>query len=391
MNDKFKENILIIDYPYPEKVKYSYLFTVNLLKILVSIANLWVLSDNISKNEFGEQINLINVGIKIDFLRDIHPRWLSLISLVFKLIKFQIKIIYTIIKLRRSIDLVIFFMMPPYAETIAIIFSKLLKKTTIICPLGIAPKGKIYASILCSIFEKINYHFIDYYIPEYPSTIDHLGCIGQIYNPSKVLPDAHFFVLEDEFKQKSQIKDREYIVGYIGGFREIKGIMNFVESIGIVLKNDNHIKFLVIGDGVLFDQVKTKICGYLSDRVRLINWVPHKDIPLYLDKLRLLVIPSYSESGPFIAIESMTLGTPILATNVGLIPLLIEDHKTGFILEENSPECIAENVIKCMHYDDDLLQNVANDAMALIKEKYMLKATINKWEMILNLLKSDKT
>ena len=43
--------------------------------------------------------------------------------------------------------------------------------------------------------------------------------------------------------------------------------------------------------------------------------------------------------------EAMGCGTPVLATPVGGAPDLIKDGKTGFIMGDNSSECIAKNVI----------------------------------------------
>ena len=46
----------------------------------------------------------------------------------------------------------------------------------------------------------------------------------------------------------------------------------------------------------------------------------------------------------------MGCGTPVLATPVGGVPDLIKDGKTGFIMGDNSPECIAKNVIRALEH-----------------------------------------
>ncbi len=106
---------------------------------------------------------------------------------------------------------------------------------------------------------------------------------------------------------------------------------------------------MIIGDGDL----KSNVNKYLSqngleNNVKLVGWSSHEDLPKYLNSLKLLVIPSYTEGLPNIMLEGMACGTPVLATGVGAIPDIINDEKTGFIMENNSPECIAKKTFSAL-------------------------------------------
>lgn len=48
--------------------------------------------------------------------------------------------------------------------------------------------------------------------------------------------------------------------------------------------------------------------------------------------------------------EAMACDTPVLATPVGGVPDVIKDGKTRFIMGDNSPECIAKNVIRALEH-----------------------------------------
>ena len=80
-------------------------------------------------------------------------------------------------------------------------------------------------------------------------------------------------------------------------------------------------------------------------------------------------------------LEAMACGTPVLATPVGAIPDVIIDGKTGFIMENNSPECIAENVIRALASPD--LERIAEGGRRFVEENFTFEKTVKNWKGIL--------
>ena len=83
-----------------------------------------------------------------------------------------------------------------------------------------------------------------------------------------------------------------------------------------------------------------------DERISYIGWVDHSNLEKHLNRLKLLVIPSYTETGPQIILEAIACGTPVLTTSVGLVPNIIEDGKTGFIIKRGSINSISHCVLK---------------------------------------------
>jgi glycosyltransferase involved in cell wall biosynthesis len=80
-------------------------------------------------------------------------------------------------------------------------------------------------------------------------------------------------------------------------------------------------------------------------------------------------------------LEAMACGTQVLATPVGVIPDVIIDGKTGFIMGNNSPECIAENVIRVLSSPD--LERIAEDGRRFVEENFTFEKTVENWKRIL--------
>ncbi|HJH26616.1 MAG TPA: hypothetical protein C5S37_07535 [Methanophagales archaeon] len=195
---------------------------------------------------------------------------------------------------------------------------------------------------------------------------------------------AHEHFLDfDKFKIKKKFDARKNLVGYIGRLSEEKGVLNFVKAIPDILEKTDKIDFLIGGDGALHNKIKEYLTEKdLNDRVKLVGWIPHDKLPDYLNELNLVVLPSYTEGLPNIMLEAMACGTPVLATPVGAIPDVIKDGETGFIMENNSPECIAENIVRALAHPN--INEIIKNARALIEENYNYQDAVDRYRIILS-------
>ena len=194
---------------------------------------------------------------------------------------------------------------------------------------------------------------------------------------------AHEHFLDfDEFKIKKKFHERVNFVGYIGRLSEEKGVLNFVKAIPEILEKEEKTKFLIGGDGKLRDEIEKYVRKEnLNNKVELTGWIPHDELPDYLNELKLVVLPSYTEGLPNIMLEAMACGTPVLATPVGAIPDVIKDGETGFILENNSPECIAKNVIRALEHPNP--EEIIKNARALVEKEFTYEAAAERYRKIL--------
>jgi len=202
-----------------------------------------------------------------------------------------------------------------------------------------------------------------------------------MYRDKILIAHEHFFDLK-ALTVTTPLLDRPSAIGYIGSLSEVKGVLNFSQALPTILNNWQDFHVLIGGDGQLREAIAASLqVGEVTARVDLPGWLSHDDLPRYLNQLRLLVLPSYSEGLPNIMLEAMACGTPVLATPVGAIPDVIIDGKTGFIMENNSPECIAENVIRALSSPD--LEQIAENGRRFVEENFTFAKTVEIWKGIL--------
>jgi glycosyltransferase involved in cell wall biosynthesis len=77
----------------------------------------------------------------------------------------------------------------------------------------------------------------------------------------------------------------------------------------------------------------------------------------------------------------MVCGAPVLATPVGAITDVIKDGETGFIMEDNMPECIAKNVIRALEHTN--LDEIVKNARKFVEREFTYEMAVEQYRKIL--------
>ena len=332
---------------------------------------------------FSSKIHLKNIK------SDSKKQWMLIRILKYVII--QLKIFYNLAKIANKIDVCVFWV-GAMAFSLPMLSAKLLHKRTVLIATGSAAKsaeqqykdrffgkgGFIYSHIL-GILETINRNLADRIVVESPSLVSELE-LGRYGN--KVSGDGAIFTDMDFFRSRKKLNERKKIVGYMGSLIKKKGVMNFTRAIPLILSQDSGIEFLIGGKGQLRSKIENELkSNKCNSKTELTGFMDYDDLPEYFSKLKLLVFPSYTEGLPNIVLEAMACGTPVLATPVGGVPDVIKDEETGFILEDNSPEGIAKNVIRALEHPN--LDEIARNARSLVEKKYAYGAAVERYRKIL--------
>jgi len=206
---------------------------------------------------------------------------------------------------------------------------------------------------------------------------------------NKKLLYAHLFI-PSIFTLTNPFNKRDIDLAFMGVLSKEKGIIEFLKSCNILKNKNVAIRVVIWGDGVLKDQVEQYIDeNNLSTLVQLKNFIDFHMVPKMLNKIKLLIIPSYSEGLPNILLEAMACGTPVLATPVGGIPDLVKEGETGFLLKSNNPEHVAERIIELLN-KPEILEKVSINAYNYVRENFSFEKTLESWRRIFSELESSE-
>jgi D-inositol-3-phosphate glycosyltransferase len=101
----------------------------------------------------------------------------------------------------------------------------------------------------------------------------------------------------------------------------------------------------------------------VADQVRMVAPQPHHLLSTYYRAADVCVVPSRSESFGLVALEAAACGTPVVAAAVGGLRTLVDDGRTGFLVEGRDPDAFAAGVDQILR-DDALATAFGADAAA---------------------------
>lgn len=129
----------------------------------------------------------------------------------------------------------------------------------------------------------------------------------------------------------------------IGRLVEEKDPLNLLEGFRLVSERLPEVRFEIVGNGPLRPELEARIERYsLEARVSLLPGAA--DVRQYMKRASVFVLASVQEASPNVVIEAMAMGLPIVATRVGGIPELVEDSRTGILVEPRDPKALSDAV-----------------------------------------------
>lgn len=154
---------------------------------------------------------------------------------------------------------------------------------------------------------------------------------------------------------------------FFGFVREYKGLKHLLRAMPLVNQQLESIKLMVVGS---FGDDKEEYMqlikeNHIEDCVEVIdNYTPDNEVEKYFAGCDLVVLPYESATQSGIVQIAYGFEKPVIVTNVGGLPDVVTDGKTGYVVEEKNPRKLAEAIIDFYENkkEEEFIENIKKEA-----------------------------
>jgi glycosyltransferase involved in cell wall biosynthesis len=179
------------------------------------------------------------------------------------------------------------------------------------------------------------------------------------------------------FRDEWGVKDDEVVILLARRLVEKNGVTVFAEALAKLAETDLKFRAVFAGDGAergAVTDILTK--GNAIDSSVFLGNVLNENMPGIYRSADISVLPSFMEATSITGLESMACGLPLVGTRVGGIPVLIDDEKSGLLVEPGDPAGLAKAIHR-LAADAQLRRRMGDEARQRAAEQF-------SWDRIAN-------
>ena len=183
-------------------------------------------------------------------------------------------------------------------------------------------------------------------------------------------------------KKSIGLESHQTVLLCVGTLVPNKGHKVLLQSLSILLRNKGAISFqvLFLGDGPIRDEVDAEINKLgLSNYVRILGF--KGDVFPYYKAADIVILPTLYEHFPWAVLEAMSVGTPVIASNIGGIPEIIDHEINGLLVPPNDPCALADAMERLMS-SSELRRLLGEAARQKVKSKFTTEKMVRETEAV---------
>ena len=141
---------------------------------------------------------------------------------------------------------------------------------------------------------------------------------------------------------------------FVGKMAELKGIFVLADAMARVFARVPGATLTLVGADLVehgrsgLEAFRDRLGPHEERRVRWLGRLPHGEVARELRECAVMVLPSLTDMCPVALLEAMSSGRPVVASNRGGIPELVEDGRTGLLADPARPDTFADALVRVL-------------------------------------------
>jgi glycosyltransferase involved in cell wall biosynthesis len=167
---------------------------------------------------------------------------------------------------------------------------------------------------------------------------------------------------------------------FVGRLIREKGVFELLSAFDELRRHDTwkDVSLWFAGDGPEMQRLRKEVENRPLGSIRLLGYVKGNDLEALYRKAYILILPSYWDEGfPYVVIEAMQAGLPVISTPSGVLPDIIRDSVNGFLVPPREPSSLAAAIQKLLE-SPDLWETISNNNIRYF-QKHLSKTAAEKY------------
>lgn len=180
----------------------------------------------------------------------------------------------------------------------------------------------------------------------------------------------------DTIREDLDINEDAFVIATVAVLRRGKGLEILIQAAKQVVEACGDCVFVVVGEGPMSGEWKR-----LAEEIGVaehMRWTGYRrDVPAILAAADLFVLPTFADAFPTVLLEAFAAGLPVVASDVGGVPEIVDEGRTGMLVPAGDPNSLAATIETALK-DQLWLQRAGEAARAKSERDFSVDAWFSR-------------
>lgn len=185
-------------------------------------------------------------------------------------------------------------------------------------------------------------------------------------------------------REECGFAENDFVIGTVARLDATKDTITLARAFAALhrMQPASNLKLLIVGDGGERARLETFVTEQGLNRDVIFAGL-RRDVPRWLQAMDAFALPSLSEGLPLTVLEAMAARLPVVASNVGALPELVEEGSTGFLVEPKQEAALAERLGRLIA-NQSLAKAFGEQARRKVECEYSLNRMLRRYADLYN-------